>query len=799
MPTGVTSADAPPDTPTNHPGAEVEDPFPRARSALRLWVYGLVLALLAFVQQPGRLVGDTKFDLVVDPGRFMGRALHMWDGSGFLGQIQNQAYGYFFPMGPFFWLGEQAHLDMWVVQRLWWTLVLCVAFFGVLRVATVLGLGRPWTQVLAAFAYALSCHVTTVIGSTSIEVWPGAVAPWILWCVIRGTTGGSERRWAAAAALLLAACGGVNAAAVLGALPLAACWLVTRAGRRAWVFAGWWVACTALVTLWWVVPLLLLGAYGFPFLDYIESASVTTLPTGLSDVLGGTSDWVFFYGGSLFPAGYDLATTPYLLANAAALAGLGVAGIARRDNPHRGFLLLALVLGCLLVSFGYDGAGHGWWADTRQAWLDGALAPLRNLHKFDNVLRLPLVLGMAHLLGRLAIVGPRRETVHRVAAGVAALAVVVTTSPWWMPEIPPEGAISSVPDYWREAGAYLDRHDDGTFAVVVPAAGTGLYLWGSPRDEVLQPLTHAPWVTRNTIPFTQPGAVVLLNAITDVVESGRPSPYLAQELAANGIGRIVVRNDLNRLLTNAPDPVALHSVLDGSPGIEKEASFGPPSGADPATTGDNGVRIAPEGGLSGVWTPVEVYRVTLPVATVATVPDSSVRVVAGGAPGGRLQRLGHHARHPGDPGGGRGRHLGRAVRRPGPAGGGLRRGAGQRLGDDARRPGLAPRPSRPPAADAARPGALGVDRRLAGDPRGRGELVASLGRHPPSGRPRGCSRRGARPLVDHRLALGDRPAARRPVVAGGPAAGHACGRRPAPAAPGRRGHQARAEQRRGAA
>ena len=54
----------------------------------------------------------------------------------------------------------------------------------------------------------------------------------------------------------------------------------------------WWPVFTVLGTLWWLVPLFVMGAYSPPFLAYIETSSVTTFPTTLFDALRGTSDWV---------------------------------------------------------------------------------------------------------------------------------------------------------------------------------------------------------------------------------------------------------------------------------------------------------------------------------------------------------------------------------------------------------------------------------------------------------------------------------------------------------------------------
>ena len=167
----------------------------------RLVAVSAALAALAFVQAPALVVNDTKIDLALEPGSFLRRALSLWDPDGSFGQVQNQAYGYLFPMGPFFWLGDLLGLPAWVVQRLWWALLLVVAFWGIVMLSRTLGVGTSTAQVIGGLAYVLSPRILTVIGPSSVEVWPMATAPWVLVALVVGLRRGDPRRWAAVAAV----------------------------------------------------------------------------------------------------------------------------------------------------------------------------------------------------------------------------------------------------------------------------------------------------------------------------------------------------------------------------------------------------------------------------------------------------------------------------------------------------------------------------------------------------------------------------------------------------------------------
>ncbi len=588
----------------------------RATSPLRQVGYAAVLVALAFSQAGGRMVADTKFDLLTNPIAFLTRGLHLWDAQAAFGQLQNQAYGYAWPMGPFFAAGHLAHVPEWAVQRAWWALLMCLAFFGVLRLAQRLAIGTPLTQVVAAFAFVLTPRISTLLGSASAEVWPMALAPWVLLPLIRGSQRGSVRRAAAASALVVACCGGVNAVAVAAVLPLGVIWIVTQArGPRRWRLLGWWTGFTVLATVWWAGPLLLLGKYSAPFLDYIENATITTVPTDLARSMAGVSNWVAYFAGFDYPAGRQIVSTPFMLLDASAIVALGLLGLCLRGLPHQRFLVLSAVVGAALVGLGYAGDLHGFFASDRLRLLDQSLAPLRNLHKFDVVLRVPLVLGVAHSLSRLPAMleGAGSLVARRVLAGATVLVLVGLALPWVNANIAPERGVLRVPAYWTSAAAYLEDHGSATTALELPASNFGVYTWGNVHDDILQGLASSPWAVRNVIPLAQPGNVVMLDKITRAVESGHPGPQLASFLARNGVGHLVVRNDLDRFQTGSPDPAYVRSALKSVPGLTLARSFGPKVGEPTWRRAANGVtRLVTGSGLSEQVASIDVYDVESP-------------------------------------------------------------------------------------------------------------------------------------------------------------------------------------------
>ncbi|AZG46345.1 Alpha-(1-_3)-arabinofuranosyltransferase [Gordonia insulae] len=592
--------------------------------------------VVSFLQSPGRIAADTKLDLTANPIGFLARAAHLWTPNAPMGQVQNQAYGYFFPHGAFFALGDVLHLPPWVVQRCWWALLLVVGFVGIVRLAEAMRIGSPASRVIGGVIFVLSPRVLTTIGSISSETLPMVLAPWVLVPLVRvlDRTDDAAPIWRPAlqSAAAVALMGAVNAVATMAALGVAVVWWLLHApflssvpSARWWRFGAWWALGLAMACAWWVVPLLILSRVSPPFLDFIESSRVTTEWTSLTEVLRGTSSWTPFVSPERV-AGAVLVTQPAAVLATGVLAAAGLAGLCMRHMPSRGRLVTVLVVGLLLMCLGFAGQLGSPIAESVRIFLDGTGAPLRNIHKFEPFIRIPLVLGVAHLLARVPLPGGAgasgatgdagasgdttvsfRETASAfahpqrsrpVAAAIVVLvAVIGAGSLMWTGQLAPTGTYRAIPDYWPTAAKWLSTHGNSpdeapNRALVVPGAPFADQLWGLTRDEPLQPLADDPWAVRDAIPLTPPGAIRALDSVQRAIADGRGSPGLAPTLAQQGIGFVVLRADLDPDTSRSARPLVAQQALDSSPGLTRVATFGPDVGpaSVPGVVRDNGLR-----------------------------------------------------------------------------------------------------------------------------------------------------------------------------------------------------------------
>ncbi|HET7664731.1 MAG TPA: alpha-(1-_3)-arabinofuranosyltransferase [Mycobacterium sp.] len=609
-----------------------------------LWLAATAALILTFAQSPGKISPDTKLDLTANPVRFLARAFNLWNSELPFGQAQNQAYGYLFPHGAFFLLGDVLGLPGWVTQRLWWALLLTVGFWGLLRVAEALndgrGIGSPTSRVLAAAAFALSPRVLTTLGAISSETLPMMLAPWVLLPVIIALRGqASLRVMAARSAVAIALMGAVNAVATLTGCAAAAIWLAChRPNKLWWRFTAWWAVCIVLAVLWWVVALVMLGRISPPFLDFIESSGVTTQWMSLTEMLRGTDAWTPFVAPNA-TAGASLVTGSVAVLATTLVAAAGMAGLAMRTMPARGRLILILLIGVVLLAVGYSGGLGSPVAHQVQAFLDAGGTPLRNIHKLEPLLRLPLALGLAHLLGRIPLPGsaPRPEWVQafahperdkRVAVGLVVLvALAAATSLAWTGRLTPPGAFDAIPRYWHDAADWLDEHNSGRGRVLVaPGAPFANQVWGNSHDEPLQVLGSSPWGVRDSIPLTPPETIRALDSVQRLFAAGRPSVGLADTLVRQGISYVVLRNDLDPAASRSARPLLVHRAIEGSGGLVKVAQFGDPVG--PGTLAG----FITDSGLRPRFPAVEIYRVDGPLGMRPYLVDTDAMARVDGGP-----------------------------------------------------------------------------------------------------------------------------------------------------------------------
>ena len=556
----------------------MQRPRVNSRTGASLLVY-TVLVAFALLEQVGRTTSDTKTPLIERPAAFLHEATTLWDPATNFGELQNQAYGYLFPQGPFFLLGDLAHVPPWVTERLWTVLIVVVGAEGARLLARSIGMA-PWAAWVAGMAFGLNPRVISQAGVRSAEILPTAVLPWVALPIVLALTGRlGARRAALFSAVAFMFSGAVNGTATAAGLPLVVILMVwgARRGLVRWSMLGWWSGLVVATSFWWASSLLRLNAYSPPFFDYVEDAKATTETTGYTAALRGLSNWVnYAYLGDApnWPAGYSFAFEPALVLASGLLAAVGVIGLVLLAPPWRAPLVAAATLGAVCLTVAHTGPLESPIGPFVQRLLDGALALLRNVSKADPMLRLPLCLGVGVVFAGLVASGRARRTRLRSALVFGLVALVLgmaqpavamkMRTPGW----------TEVPDYWSQAADYLDDAPGRQRSWLVPGSGFGLQTWGWTFDEPFQAVARTPWVSRSQVPLTPPTTIRILSTLEHFLESGAGSPNLGAALGRLGIGYVMVRHDLDETASETTTTNLVAIALARSRGVERVATFG---------------------------------------------------------------------------------------------------------------------------------------------------------------------------------------------------------------------------------
>ncbi len=539
----------------------------------------LAFAAVSLLQQPGRTTYDTRLELTERPGSFLASAFSLWQPDVNFGEVQNQANGYLFPQGPFFWLADLIHVTPWVTQRLWSALVVVAACEGMRRVARALDL-PPSAAFLGGLVFAFSPRLIGTSGVLTGEALPGALAPWALLPMLLVTRG----RLAARPAVVLSAAaviamGGVNAVETGAALVPAGVVALWAGSRRliAWRLLAAWVGLIAAATLWWTVPLLALGRYSPPFYEYVESATTTTSLVGWSEAVRGDSHWlswaVLADGRPWWPAAHALATGPVYVVVSALVSAAGLVGLARWRSRYRVPFAFTAAAGLAVLTVAHGGTAGSPLAGSARAALDGVLQIFRNVHKFDPSVRLAVAVGVAALFAE--VVGRVDARTSAGATGrwvvVPACVVLVLGGPYLLNDSRTPGW-SAIPSSWTQARAWLTAHPTQRGILILPASGFAIQTWGATLDEPALALDVRHRVALTQAPLLPGQSLRFLSALTTSIGTAR-ARSVAAELAGAGVEYVVLRGDLDRVETGTPSP-ALSEIALAAAGVEKVASFG---------------------------------------------------------------------------------------------------------------------------------------------------------------------------------------------------------------------------------
>jgi arabinofuranan 3-O-arabinosyltransferase len=655
----------------DRPAHEFSAPAARASR----WAAPALLAALAYLPllltAPGRVGGDTKAYLTIDPARLLARAPWLWQPEIGTGTVTHQNIGYLWPMGPWFWCSDRLGVPAWVAQRLWLGTILFLAGLGARwLVRTVVD---PRLATVAACFFMLSPYSLHYSERMSVLLLPWAGLPWMIGLTARAYRRGGWRD-PALFALLTMSIGGINATSIILAGLAPVLWLVyvvavpgvagtgglelrARAGRAA-AAALRIGLLTAGTAAWWASGLGAQGAFGLPILRYTETYETVANASTAPEVLRGFGHWYFYGRDRIGP--WVVPSTTYTenllaLTLSFAVPVLALAGFVWCRFRHRVFFGLLVVGGAVIAvgSHPFDSPSPYGALFKAFTGTDTGLA-MRSTPRAIPLVVLGLAIGFASgvrafgdlLARRLADRATRASSsagagrpvrVQAVVTAGACGLVVANLAPLWTGTMAASTLRrdGDLPQYWLDAAAALDARPHDTRVLELPGIDFATFRWGNPVDPIMPGLIDRPYVARELVPNGSPASAALLLALDRRYQEGIAEPEALAPIARLlGVGDIVLRNDLQYERFNTPRPYVMRRSLDATPGLGPATPYGEPARNDAPLPQPllDAIALA-EPASTGPASPVAVYGVRDALPIVRLVPAQSPLVVAGDAEG----------------------------------------------------------------------------------------------------------------------------------------------------------------------
>lgn len=591
----------------------------------------LALALLAYVpalvSAPGRVPGDTKLSLYLDPGRLIADSIWTWDSRQFSGWVPHQNVGYLWPSGPFYWFFDMLGVPDWVAHRLWIGTLLFVAGTGMAFFTRRLG-SPPTAVLVAALVYQTTPFVLPYVSRTSALLLPWSLLGWILGVtvlVVRHRRARDVAVWT----LLVASTGGLNATALAMIAPAPLVWVLAESRGRRWrstvgLLGGLGAAAVA-ANAWWIGGLVTQGRHGAPVLSYSETLPSTAATSTSIEVLRGLGYWLFYDRNVAVEL--TSAAEPYMGFGVVMVAGLllvaiGLIGVGLLPPTTRRPTATVLVIGVVLA------VGAHPFADPSPLWSWAADDPtsaislaLRSSTRAAPLIVLALALGAGAVAEwsrqRLVARGQRSSLATLVICGLAVINMPVLLTGRLVDPVLERP--NEIPSAWTDAAQFLDQHladgHDGA-VLLLPGIESAAYRWGYPVDPVLPALTDKRFVSRDWLPLGSAPYMDVLYALDDAFQEGRLDPAavapIARLLGADTV--MVVNSHQDERFGTVRAERAARLLGDDPPGLRRLATFGEPA-ADPP---------------SRFWSPDEIVAPSRPLPEIelwsVDEPAPAVRV-----------------------------------------------------------------------------------------------------------------------------------------------------------------------------